>query len=391
MERHIVHLRIPGLALSVEAVRDPSLCGRPVVIVVGGRAGPLVQEANREAGASGIVRGMAVEAAKARCRGLEVIPSNPPLYRKASRAVSEILSRYSPVVEQGRAGSAFVDLSGCGRLFGTGKDGAWAMQKEIRLRLRLRGNVGLATNKLVSRVASTVIPPVGLCDIFPGSEASFLAPLDVKVLPSLEEPHLRKALGELNLRRVAHVAALEGGMAEALFGTAGARLRLEALGIDLSPVSPLSAAPAIVEEEGLVEETNDDGEVLGHLLRMVERASARLRRVGMVASRACLHVLYGDGIEASGGLPVRPPANLYRPLRNVVRTLRERTVRRRKGIRHLSLSFVKLVPESGQLLLFRDPAADREVALSRTLDRIRSRFGEGAISRGGRKGFSASR
>ena len=383
MERHIVHLRIPGFAVSVEEVHDPSLRCRPVVIVVRGRVGPLVQEANREAGVFGIVRGMAVEAAKELCRDLKVVPSNPPLYRKASRVVSEILSRYSPVWEQGRAGSAFVDLSGCGRLLGTGKDGAWAIQKEIRSRLRLRGNVGLATSKLVSRIASSVVPAVGLCDIFPGSEASFLAPLDVSALPSLGDPHLRKALGEMNLRRVAHITALEAGMPEALFGPAGARLRREALGIDLSPVSPPSAAPAIVVEETLAEETNDDGEVLGYLFWMVERASVRLRRVGMVAPWVGLHVLYGDGIEAAGRLPVRPPANLDRPLRAVVRNLYERTVRRRKGIRHLRLSFVNLLPESGQLLLFPDPVADRELALSRTLDRIRSRFGEGVIRRGG--------
>jgi DNA polymerase-4 len=353
MERDILHINISAFPIGVERVIDSALRERPVVIAPLNSSRAVTLVVSREAYLEGVLKGMPVAQARKTCPGLMVIPPNQPLYRKGSKAIFDLLSNYSPLIEPWRAGHLHLDLSGTRWLFGLAVDTSAKIQKEIRNRFSLRSTVGVATNKLVSRVASRVIRPRGVCDVFSGSEATFLAPLEVGTLPGIG-PKTEARLSDLNISLVGELAAIRPEHLFMAFGTLGYRLHQFALGIDDSPVRPSERAPLIREEETLAEDSNDDAVLLGVLYLMVERAARRLRKMRHLARMVKLEVTYADHVSASRELRL----SLY-----------------------LSLSLKDLVQGPRQLQLF--PRNDgRERALVSALDSIRARYGEDAVRYG---------
>ena len=112
--------------------------------------------------------------------GLEASPPEPRTLREDHKAPLRPSAAYTPLVEPTRPGSLFLDLSGTHRLFGPARDLAAKARKEIRNRVGLEPRLGLAANKLLSRIATKVTPESSLCDVFPGGERHFLEPLDMK-------------------------------------------------------------------------------------------------------------------------------------------------------------------------------------------------------------------
>lgn len=298
MERHIVHLDIAAFGVAVEEVREPRLRGRPVVIGVPGAPRATVRCASLEAYQAGIRKGMPLVHAHRWCRDLVVVPPDEPLYRTASRSVYELLEEFSPLVEPASYGHLFVDMSGTRRLFGAPRDAGAKMRREIASRLSLQGTVGIAANKLVSRVAARLIQPEGdVCEVACGGEAAFLAPLQVRLLPGLRQGTEEVLVDELNIRLVRQLAGIPIGYLAVVFGRFAPVLHQWALGIDRTPVRPPRRAPAIVEEVSLAEDTNDDRRLLAELYVMTERAARRLRDGGVVARQLVLTVRYADHVE----------------------------------------------------------------------------------------------
>ena len=227
---------------------------------------------------------MPVRQALKRCPDLVLLPPNPRLYARASRALHEVLRIYAPVIEPHGYGHAFLDLTGTGRLFGPAVDVAARVQREVRERLRLPISVGVAANKLVSQAATTVVKPEPLLEVPGGAEASFLAPHPLDVLPELH-PRMRRRLDDYQLDLIGEVAAITESALCAVFGGAGRTLRAQARGIDPRPVLPPERQAEFHVAHALATDTNDLG-VLHPLLRVLgERLGRRLRRRGLVARR----------------------------------------------------------------------------------------------------------
>src|SRR2546422_1170561 len=243
MDRSVLHVDIAAFPVAVERVIDRGLRGRPVVVVPPGSARALVLVVSQEAAREGVRAGMPLPVALRCCPGAMVLHPNETLYRRATGAVLALLGGYSSLVEPAAPGQTFLDLTGTARLFGAAQDAAARIRREIETRLRLKPTVGLATSKLVSRVAARVIRPDGLCDVFPGSEAPFLAPLPVGLLPAARGT-TRERLLDLNVGRVADLLRFSQTQLLVAFGAHGGRLRCQALRIDASPVRPPEAAAA---------------------------------------------------------------------------------------------------------------------------------------------------
>src|SRR2546425_4600528 len=278
MDRSVLHVDIAAFPIAVERVIEPGLRGRPVVVAPPGSARAPVLVVSHEAAQEGVRAGMPLPVALRRCPGARVLHPNEALYGRATGAVLSLLGGYSPLVEPTALGQTFLDLTGTSRLFGAAQDVAARIRREIEERLRLKPTVGLATSKLVSRVAARVIRPDGLCDVFPGSEAPFLAPLPVGLLPAARGT-TRERLLDLNVGRVADLLRFSQTQLLIAFGAHGGRLRCQALGIDASPVRPPEAATAVGEEDTLAQDSNEETALLRTLLGLCERAGARLRRL----------------------------------------------------------------------------------------------------------------
>ncbi len=381
MKREIIHVDIAAFAVEVERVVHPELRGRPVVVAPVGPSRSVVTAVSREAWAAGIRRGMPVSRAVRYCRGVAVLPPNEPLYARASRAVCEILARFSPVLEPSGYGHAYVDLTGTGRLFGPARDAAWCAQREIRRRLRLEAALGVASNKLVSRIASEVTKPVGLQDVQPGDERSFLAPLPARLLPGVG-PKTVELLAELNLRLIREIGDMEPEHLALAFGRLGFLLHQRARGIDDTPVYPPRAVPVLEQEQTLAEDSNDLRLLKGVLSGLCARAGERLRADSQRAGRMELRIRYSDCREDLGREKLVPPLQSSSALDVRAGRLLEKTLTRRTRVRRLGVRLLELISGPAQLELFDRPQEARTAKLEAALDRLRHRFGEKAVRKG---------
>ena len=401
MDRSILHVDVPAFPIAVERVIEPGLRHRPVIVAPSGGARATILAASPEAVRDGVRAGMPVRVAARRCPGVVLLPVNEALYQRAAGAIVALLQAYSPLVEPSAHGHSYLDLTGTGRLFGHATDVAARIRREIADRLRLPATVGVATNKLVSRVAARVIRPDGLCDIFPGGEAPFLAPLPVGFLPGAAGPQARARFEDLGISRIGDLLRLSLTQISIAFGRSGGRLHRHASGIDDSPVRPPERCRTVVEQVTLAEDSNARAVLHQALWRLCERTGARLRHLGATPRRLHLTVRFSDAVTATGSTLLPLPTSAELPMFAAARALLDRVLSRRVRVRTMTLSSSDFARGPRQLTLFDPQEFDAPAAASRpgeydpvhgggrrigaaealadTIDRIRQRFGAESI------------
>jgi len=384
LNRHIIHIHIPAFPIAVARVSQPRLRGRPVALAPLHSERALILSVSPEARREGIFKGMPLGKAMKWCPGLTILPPDQNLTEKASRVLTGMVSQYTPLWEPFRPGHIFMDLTGTERLWGRAKDAAYRFRREIKARLDLPGTVGVAGNKMVSSIASRIMPSEGVLDVHHGQEFPFLAPLKVDLLPGVGHVRKRLLLEELNISLVREVAALDVGSLRLVFGREAYVIHQRAIGIDPTPVYPPRTEPTVAEEVTLPQDENDDERLLGTLYRLVERCSHRLRGRSLSPSKAGLVFRYTDQEEVRRQVQL-PRAGfwnfeLYEPLAQVFL----KACRRRVRVRFMKVWFRDFSPPSPQLPLFpaSSPDMERKVLATQALDRIRERYGDEAIKYG---------
>jgi len=377
--REIIHVDIAAFAVAVEQVIHPELRGRPVVVAPLGPTRTFVMALSREARQAGVRKGMVLAKAIRYCREAVVLPPNEPLYERASSAVCRVLQRFSPVLEPAGYGHAYLDLTGTGRLLGPPRDAAWRAQSDLRRELRLEASVGVASNKMVSRIASVVMQPAGLHEVVPGGEAPFLAPLPVTLLPGIGR-QMHEQLEELNIRTVRDIAVMEMTYLTLAFGRLGFLLYQRALGIDNTPVYPMRKAPAVQFESALAEDTNDYGVLRSAVFSLCEEAGERLRAEKQRTGLLELRIRYADCRESGGKTKLAAPTQSTAALRDSAGRLLEKYLTRRTRVRRFWLRLGDLSRGAVQLDLFEDRAEQRRARLEAAIDSLRRRFGPAVVA-----------
>jgi DNA polymerase-4 len=399
LPRTVLFIDPPAFCTTVEEIVAPALRTRPIAVAPPGADRATVLALSGEARLAGIVRGMPVRQAMKLCPDLVLLPPNPELYARASRALHEILRIYAPAIEPKGYGHAFLDLTGTGRLFGPAVDVAARVQREVRERLRLPLSVGVAANKLVSQAATTVVKPEPLLEVPGGDEASFLAPHPIVVLPDLS-PRILARLDDYQLDRIGEVAAIAESALCAVFGSGGRTLRARARGIDPRPVLPPERQAEFHVAHTLATDTNDIG-ILHPLLRLLsERLGRRLRQSRLVARRLSVEASYADHTSVARAVPL-PGATLDAELWSAARRAFTLANAKRLAVRSVALTLDRLEEAEAQLELWesggqdatarpavlegtratlRVSSPDREHALQRAMDRIHSRYGRRAVA-----------
>ncbi len=381
LDREIIYLNVTAFPVAVERVIHPELRGRPVVVAPLGAARSIVTSLSSEAWNAGIRKGMVLAKAMRYCRSAVVLPPNEPLYIRASRAIFRVLGNFSPVIEPSGYGHVYLDITGTGRLFGPPRDAAWKAQKEIRQLLRLDTALGVASNKMVSKIASEVTRPAGLQDVPHGNEPSFLSPLPVRLLPGIG-PQTEGQLKDLNIRIIHDIAVMKMEHLALAFGHLGFMLYQRAQGIDGTPVNPLRAVPALELEKVLPEDSNDF-ELLKSVLRdLCERAGEQLREKKQRTARLELRIRYADYEEDGHKLKISPPLQSSAALYAHTLPVLDVILHRRTRVRSMHLRLTDLSFGSVQLDLFTDPQTDRRPKLELALDTLRHRYGTLAVMRG---------
>jgi DNA polymerase IV len=378
--RQIIHLTINSFPIAVERVVHPDLRGRPVVVAPPGSSRSVVLALSSEAWDSGVRRGMVLSKAMKYCRNVMVLSPNEPLYSRASRAIYRVLEGFSPLLEPSGYGHAYLDITGTIRLFGPARDTAWNAQKEIRRQLRLEASLGVASNKMVSKIASEAARTSGLQDVPFGNESSFISPLPVRVLPGVGF-QTERLLEELNLRIIQDIAAMKLEHLTLAFGRSGFALHQHALGIDNTPVRPASAVPAVDCEETLVEDSNEYELLKRMLVNICDDAGKELRRRKQYAGRMELRIRFTDQQEKARSLKMIPPAQSSAVLYGRALPALNLILNRRTRVRNMHLHLTELSTGLVQMELFSDPKVERQARLESALDQLRRRW-PAAVGRG---------
>jgi DNA polymerase-4 len=407
--RSVLFVDPPAFCTSLEGMVAPALRTRPLAVAPPGADRATILALSAEARLAGLKRGMPVQTAQRLCPDLIVLPPNPRLYARASRALHKILRVYAPVIEPRGYGHAFLDLTGTGRLFGSPEDVADRIRTEVRRELQLVISVGIASNKLVSQAAIRAGRREGgdmknqLRYVPSGGERGFLAPQALEVLPELD-PRMRRQLDDYQLDLIGEVAAIPEGALCAVFGREGRRLRARARGIDPRPVLPPEQQSEFYVTHTLTTDTNDLGILFPLLRLMTERLGRRLRRRGLMAGQLRVDLTYADYTTSSRTVRV-DVASLDAELWEAARQGFVLASAKRLAVRTVALTLGRLLEEEAQLELWggqRDsgsggqqqhtraklysdssfvtaPLSRCPAALQHAVDRIRARYGTGAL------------
>ncbi len=384
-ERTVLHFNVADFAVAVERVADCCLRNRPLIIAPFQAARAVVYDMSEEAYQDGVRKGMSLRQATRMCRGAALLPPREVLYQKAMKAFLKELQNYSPLIEAGQAdGHFYVDVTGTHRLYGPAPDVGWRVRREVRTSLGINPIWTLGTSKLISKVASRVVKPVGEYIVSPGDEAAFLAPLAIDLLPGLSGRELER-LQEFQLLTIGGLAKLSRHQLMVPFGERSYYLHAVSRGVDDSRVCcPVSGADSIDNAHSFEEDTNDHEEIESALADLVSRAGADLRQRKQVARRVGIWLRYSDGGQVVRQASSKRGTAEDFSLNKLALTALSRAWVRRTRIRYCRLVCDRLQRRSPQLPLF--PELEQRQRGQRkvlgAMDSLRKRFGHEVIGVG---------
>jgi len=325
-----------------------------------------------------------------------------------------ILRSFTPLVEPISLDEAFLDVEGSRRLHGTGPEIALAIRARVKTDTGLTASVGVATTKMLAKLASDLSKPDGLLVVEPGTELDLLHPLGVRRLWGVG-PATQRKLTALGVTTVGELAALpEETLVQTLGRAAGHHLHELAWNRDDRAVVPDQEVKSIGHEETFPVDLHDHAALDHRLVGLADGVATRLRAAGVTARTVQLKVRFGDFTTVTRSRTVAEPTDLAADLRRVAGELLH-ALDVTPGVRLLGVSGQQLVRRAGttgdQGTLFPEattleattleaaapgdggggevapasgaPDDGRQAALERSVDEVRARFGPGAVGHGG--------
>ncbi len=290
----VAHLDLDAFFAAVEELEQPEL--RRVPLIVGGdpHGRGVVATCNYVARGFGIHSAMSAAEALRRCRHAVFVRPRHSLYRDYSREVWSLVREIVPTVEQAGIDEGYLDLGEVAPAFDDARALAEAVQAVVRARTRLSCSLGVATSKVVAKVASDRRKPGGLTVVRPGREAAFLAPFPIRLLPGVG-PRAEERLVALGIKTIGDIAALtDDDLRHVLRGKVGRELRDRARGIDPRALELSTERISISQEETFAQDIGDPERLHDELRRMSEKLSDHLRGRSQVARTVTTKVRYPD-------------------------------------------------------------------------------------------------
>jgi DNA polymerase-4 len=381
MARQIMHIELDAFFVSVEQRENPELKGKPVV--VGGKPDRrgVVASASYEARASGLHAGMPLATASRLCPQAIFIEGSFPKYRSASQRFMAILADFSPFLEPVSLDEAYLDVTGFESIYGSSHQMAAAIKKRIKDELGLCASVGIASCKVVAKVASELSKPDGLLEVAAGGERSFLAPLPIAELPGVGKKAERILRG-LGINIIGELSIMPLATLKSHFGVSGEILWRYANGIDDRKVEPPGAAKSISRETTFGKDTRDHPLLTATLRYLSERVGSELRQRGKQAGCVTLKLRYADFTTITRRHTLRQGNDSDQTIFDTgVELLNKALSQGKRKVRLIGIGVSNLT-EPGRQLDMLDSSAQRLRQLNEAIDRIRKKYGFTAIQTG---------
>ncbi len=368
--RHIAHLDLDTFFVSVEKLHNPKLEGKPILI--GGNSGRgVVAACSYEARKFGVHSAMPMSTALRLCRHATVLRGDYEQYSKYSRLVTDIIAHNVPLYEKASIDEFYIDMTGMDKYFGCLKF-TDELKKNIRRESGLPVTFGLASNKLISKVATNEVKPNGRIEIPFGNEKGFLAPLSIMKIPGVGKETGYKLL-KMGVETVKVLSEIPVELMQNLLGKSGAELWRLANGIDESPVIPYREQKSISTENTFQQDTIDVDFLKAQLTRMTESIAYELRKQNKLTGCITVKIRYTD-FQTYTKQKTIPYSNSDEILLKEAKNLFDQLYERRQLIRLIGIRFTQLIPGCKQIDLFEDTQED--IALYQAIDSIKKRFGE---------------
>ncbi len=369
-ERHIAHFDLDAFFVSVEQLKNPQLRGKPLIVGGAGDRG-VVAACSYEARSFGIHSAMPMKIARRLCPGVLVIRGDYEAYSKFSSLVTEVISDNVPLFEKSSIDEFYIDLTGMDTFFGCSKFTA-LLRKKVFRESGLPISYGLASNKLISKVATNEVKPNGQIEIPYGEEKNFLSPLSIVKIPGIGKQTAMLLL-KMGVETVKILSEIPLEMMENLLGKNGTELWRKSNGIDETPVIPYREAKSISTESTFQQDTIDMTFLHSELVRMTEKIAFQLREQHKLTGCVTVKLRYSN-FQTFTRQATIPYTNADHLLLKTARELFNSLYERRMLIRLVGIRFTNLVPGNYQISLFDD--TQEMIKLYQAIDSIKHRYGE---------------
>ncbi len=381
-QREILHVDMDAFFVSVEEVLNPSLKGKPVIVGGSPEGRGVVAAASYAARKFGIHSAMPVGKAQRLCPQAIFLRGSHGVYGEFSKRIFALLRNYSPLVEPMSLDEAYVDLTGCQRLQGPALQTAERIRNEIKTSVGINASIGIASNKLLAKVASDYAKPNGLLWIAPGKEGKFLKPLPVNRLPGVG-PRSGEQLKRMGVKTIAHLTLYSRKRLEKMYGQWGTRLYFKSRGVCDSPVSGEREDNRSIGRETTLEKDSMDARFLeSKLSYLVEKAALQLRGSGLYARSVTLKLRTADFTTVTRSCTLPQPACQDHVIFQAAVGLFRTWFARATYVRLIGVSLSSLTPnQDAQTSLFQTVSPEQWEGLYRGIDRIRNKYGFRSILR----------
>jgi DNA polymerase-4 len=396
MPRKIVHIDLDAFFCAVEELHNPSLHGKP--FAVGGRPDErgVVASCSYAARRFGVHSAMPMARALKLCPQLIVISSRHGEYSRISHQVMERLQRFTPLLEQISIDEAFLDVSD---LPADGLAIAKQIQDTIHQELNLPCSLGVASNKLVAKIATDVgkaagkaaseaagraaehslASPNAITVVPPGKEAAFLAPLPVEALWGVG-PKTAARLAELGVTTIGDLAHLQPVELKKLFGKNGQELARRALGVDNRPIVTSYEIKSISQETTFARDINRQAELHATLQELSASVGARLRKSDWCGSTVRLKIRWADFTTHTRQMTLSQPTDQDGQIYIAALHLFSKIWLQGRPVRLLGVGVSHLSRAPRQLSLW-DNNSQKERRLHSAVDALREKYGEDVFQR----------
>jgi DNA polymerase-4 len=386
MARCIFHIDLDAFFVSVELALKPTLKGKPVIVGGDPERRGVVASASYEARPFGIYAGMPLSKARRLCPQAIFIRSHFSLYKDASAKFMKILGDFSPYIEPLGFDEAYLDVTGCEEPYGSLQKLALAIKERINEELELTASVGIATCKVVAKIASDLYKPDGLLEIAPGGEQAFLNPVPIAKLPGVGKK-TEQALKEIGVTTIGELASLPSDTIKQQFGATGAVIHSYARGIDGREVEAPGEAKSISQQLTFTRDTLDRNFLEANLHNLCQEVCQDLRSQNKKARCVAIRLRYADFKTITRQVILKEASNVTQVIFATSQQLLNKALaQQEKPIRLIGIRISSLIGEGKQLPMF-NSGMEKAEHLDKAIDKIRRKYGPMAIKTG--KGISS--
>jgi DNA polymerase-4 len=374
-KRQIAHFDLDTFFVSVECLKNTRLKGKPLLVGGAGDRG-VVAACSYEARKFGIHSAMPMKLARRLCPEAIVIRGDMESYAKYSGLVTSIIGENVPLFEKASIDEFYIDLSGMDKFFGCSLY-AGELKKKVLKESGLPVSYALASNKLISKVATNEAKPNGQLEIPFGKEKSFLAPLQISKLPGVGKETAYKLIRR-GVETIRTLSEIPVEMLETMLGKNGIDLWRKANGLDESPIIPYREQKSVSTEHTFDTDTINLGFLHAQLVRMTESIGFDLRKQDKLTGCVTVKLRYSnfDTVVRQKTIDYTNSDHL---LLQTAKDVFSKLYDRRMLIRLLGIRFTRLVPGNYQIKLYED--TQENIRLYQSIDSIKKQFGEQAVFR----------